>query len=608
LKLRAARADTAWMPSTARPRRLLATALLLSLTTVLGACGGGSDDGVGGGAVTSAGPAKTVAAAPSAFQAKSSLLKGADSAAGGAAVKDYAPTGEIIADSGFRPWSDGFAFENYGNDVGPVNLGPEQMENLFGAQVCLGGSGPDCQLIPAAQTWMDNQNEGMAGGHCEGFSITALRMQSKSLRAADYGADKPIDLAIVDNLPLQSTIAESFVYQFLPRVVRKRVEGTPTEVTQRLVDALNNGDERYTLGIYKPDYTGGHAITPFAVEDKGKGQYAILVYDNNFPGVTRAVEVDANKDSWRYVGGTNPKDLGQVYKGNASTGTLELDPTTPGEGQQPCPFCRGRKAGGDQAKGSLLPVDQRYTEITLTGDPRNHPHLIFSDDQGRRTGIVDGKMLREIPDVQVVKTYAISNWGGAPEPRFRLPEGADYTISVDGSDLTKTAKPTINLVGNGLVIDVEDITIAPGQVDEMALPGGYGITYLTNAKDGIAPNFFAGLVENGAAYNFAASAVGLKTGSTVSLLVEQKEKVVILDSTGSEGADGGNAVFILQLVKAGAKGKPAAWQNAGLELDGAAEEKAAFEYGTSPRRGKPLPIVLLDGNSDVTGTVVADPQ
>jgi hypothetical protein len=141
----------------------------------------------------------------------------------------------------------------------------------------------------------------------------------------------------------------------------------------------------------------------------------------------------------------------------------------------------------------------------------------------------------------------------------------------------------------------------------MALPGGYGITYQTNGDDGVAPNLFAGLVEDDAAYNFAATAVGLKKGSTVSLLVEQEEKVVILDSTGSEGEDGTNPVFILQLTKAGADGEVAQWQNAELELDGDAEEKAAFEYGESPTPGKPLPIILLDEKNEPFDDTEAKP-
>ena len=543
------------------------------------------------------------------FEVKSSLVQKGDSASEGGEAESYVPRGELVADSGFRPEVDGFAFENYGNDAGPQNLTPEDLEDLFGDQVCLSGTGEECELIPPAKEWMDNQNEGMAGGHCQGFSVTALRMYNEDLDQEDFGADTTAALEIVDNAPLQSSIAEHFVYQFLPPIVANRVKGTPSEVLDVLIDALNSGEELYTLGVYKPDLSGGHAITPFAVDDKGGGRFAILVYDNNFPGLTRAVEVDTNAETWSYVSGTNPDDLGQVYEGDAETQTLELDPTKPGDELQPCPFCSGEETAGEgeQEKGSVLAQDKQYTEITLGGDPRNHPHLVFTDDEGRRTGVVGGKMLQEIPDIEVVKTYATQNWEGAPEPRYRLPEGAEYQITVDGTDLEKTAKTDVDLVGNGLVIEIEDIEIEPGQKDEMALPGGYGITYQSNGDEGVAPNLFAGLVEDDAAYNFAASAVGLTKGSTISLLVEQEEKVVILDSTGSQGVDGENAVFILQLTKADADGNVLQWQNAELELDGAAEEKAGFEYDESPVPGEPLPLLRLDAGGDPIEELEAAP-
>ena len=97
-------------------------------------------------------------------------------------------------------------------------------------------------------------------------------------------------------------------------------------------------------------------------------------------------------------------------------------------------------------------------------------------------------------------------------------EGFEVTAVADAASAMAQAQAP----PDGLVIDIEDITIAPGQKDEMALPGGYGITYQSNSKDEVAPNLYAGLVEDDAAYNFAASAVGLKPGSTISLLVEQK--------------------------------------------------------------------------------------
>ena len=56
-----------------------------------------------------------------------------------------------------------------------------------------------------------------------------------------------------------------------------------------LTAALKSHNETYTFGFYKRDGTGGHATTPYAVEDKGGGQFAVLMYDNNYPLVTRVM-------------------------------------------------------------------------------------------------------------------------------------------------------------------------------------------------------------------------------------------------------------------------------------------------------------------------------
>ena len=60
-------------------------------------------------------------------------------------------------------------------------------------------------------------NNGMAGGHCEGFSMTALRFFSdnldhRRLRRATPRPTSPIE----GNEPLQGEIAEGFMYQVLP--------------------------------------------------------------------------------------------------------------------------------------------------------------------------------------------------------------------------------------------------------------------------------------------------------------------------------------------------------------------------------------------------------
>ena len=47
---------------------------------------------------------------------------------------------------------------------------------------------------------MENQNEGMAGGHCQGFSVAALRFYHELLDQEDYGAEQTSALDIIGNV------------------------------------------------------------------------------------------------------------------------------------------------------------------------------------------------------------------------------------------------------------------------------------------------------------------------------------------------------------------------------------------------------------------------
>lgn len=592
------------------PRLVLSLLLVLASGLVLAACGGGgkksADRGYSGRGYDRG--YKGPISGTKGFALKPSLVANGFSPSGLQTLSpSYQPTGKIVGDSGFRPQVDGFSFENYGNDGRPRNLGVAEMVDLFGRAVCIpGGSSSSCQLTPVARVWMENTNNAMAGGHCEGLSMTALRMFSGSLKASDFGAATPPQLSIRGNPALQSNLAETWAYQALPSVIENRLSGSPVAIAKFLAKALNEGNELYTLGIFKPDGTGGHAITPFAVEAKAGGDYAILVYDNNFPGATRAIQIDGQTDTWRFRGGVNPADPSELYVGNRQTRTLSLDPLSPALGVQACPFCKSGNAASDDTgkRGALV----EYAELALQGDPNNHPHLVFTDDQGRRTGVIRGKLVKEIPDVQVVGVAQTKTWASAPEPRYRMPEGRNYSITVDGTDLDRRARPKINLITNGLVIEVGDITIDPGQKDEMALPKGYGLTYQANGKKGEEPNIFAGLVSNGASYQFAASAVGVKPGSIISLVVDQPDNVAYVDSTGGKGQlDEGSAVYILQLTKVTADGKSSIWQRNDVVLNGDKREKAGFEYSKTAVPGKPLPFVLLNGDNSVKKVVLGKP-
>lgn len=574
------------MGAQAVARALAPFACVLALA--VGGCGGG-DEGLDGAQRSDRAKGEPAIGAVEAPAIQKSLLgDGATASAGDA--QSYTPKGEILADSGFRPERDGFSFENYGNDVEPENLTTASLQALFGDDVCIGGNGDDCRLTPAAKRWMQTENDRMDGGHCMGFSVAAIRMFTDKLAETDFGADTPAGLEIQGNTDLQSSIAEHWVYQDLPRIRAKTVDGTPTEVLQKLADALNSGKEDYTIGIFMADGTGGHAITPYAIEDRGDDRYAVLVYDNNFPGITRALVVDTANDTWRYVGGTNPKDTDEIYEGDAETQSMVLLPTSPGETLQPCPFCQGDDGEAGEGFGAAVGSKKSYSQITLNGDLENHPHLVLTDDKDRVTGIVDGEFVNEIPGVEVQQSFSVRNWEAGPEPSYLVPAGQDIGITIDGSNLKKKAKVTLDLISGGLVVSVEEIKIAPGQQDDVALSGdGHGLYYATDGTGEESPEFYAGVDDGDASYTFAAAALGIKRGATVGLLVDQESGTVLLDADGADTADGSKAWFAL-LVGKETPNATRMWGTDELRLSSTRKEGAYFNYRDTPKAGRPLEL------------------
>jgi hypothetical protein len=92
-------------------------------------------------------------------------------------------SGETAADLGFRPETDGFHFPNYGENytifkktggdieqvpMSPTNLTAVEMRRMFGDQVCANDA---CDLTPQVEKWMEEKNQSMRGGHCEGFAV-----------------------------------------------------------------------------------------------------------------------------------------------------------------------------------------------------------------------------------------------------------------------------------------------------------------------------------------------------------------------------------------------------------------------------------------------------
>jgi hypothetical protein len=521
---------------------------LIVVLVLLAACGG--DPAATTPPAASAPPASTgsgQSSAPTALAVEPATPEEAETAAdpirsddeesaGGEFGEGSADTsGEYVADIGFRPDADGFSFPNYG-DSGEVNLTADEVRRLFGDQVCTAVEGESCVLSPVAEQWMQVQNASMGGGHCEGMAVLSKLFYTGYASPNDFGAASVPELEIEGNEPLQREIAYWFITQATFPAREGIVEQTPSGVVNTLMTSLaagQEGGETYAIGIYKRDRTGGHAVTPYAVEDRGDGIYWIMVYDNNYPGAARAIEVDTNADTWRYSGSTNPDEPADEYEGDAETFTLELAPIQPRLGQQICPFCDEADLGAEgdeevrgQVKGQAPGAQTAYNEIWLDGDA----DLLITDMEGRSIGFRDGAFVNEIPGaISNANKFGVNVWDTNAEPVYYIPTDIDFTISIDGSRLDEPAESTVTMLGPGYALEVSDIVLDPGQVDTLDVaPDGSLLSYRTYSPE--TPVMLVAIETEESDYLFAVQGYELAEGEAVNLSLDTTEGWLSLDS------------------------------------------------------------------------------
>ena len=430
--------------------------------------------------------------------------------------------GDVIYDFGFNPTENGFSFENYGDETDTTNLTANELRRMFGDQVCSYMDGEDCVLTPPAEQWMEQINGDMAGGHCEGMAALSLMMYTGQVSPADFGGSTASDLDLNDEA-LQREIAYWWATQAVDPTASSVIRGTPMEIMET-VEQMDTNGETYTIGIYN-DRGEGHAITPFGVEDKGDGLYAILVYDNNYPGEVRELFIDSRDNSWTYETSINPEVESDVWSGNADSETLDLTPTSVRVNEQDCPFCDGY--GYSSTTGGFHAMQaQQFNQIFLDGDG----HILITDDNGNRLGYVDGKIINEIPGAKY-NAFRMAANGETPEPIYYIPAALDVTVEIDGSTLTEESLTDLVMIGAGFSIGVEGIYLEPGQIDTAYFyPTDQTLAYETQADE--SPNIVIG-VENPNAeadYYFEVQGADIQGGGIITVYLDTKAGDLLINA------------------------------------------------------------------------------
>ena len=205
------------------------------------------------------------------------------------------------------------------------------------------------------------------------------------------------------------------------------LELSPTALTEILLYDFaeaekGNPHTGFTIGIYSDQ--GGHAVTPYRVEEMAGG-YRIYIYDSNWPGEERWIDV--SKDgTWMYaLAATNPTEQSEAWSGGI--GTMELTPMRARSGPFTCSFC-------PQDDG-----EESGTMLTVAASGSKQMALKIETESGQRLGYYDGGFVNEIPGATY--RYLISGPSTSDPVLVFLPPGVE-TFSADVEEISVPEKDT----------------------------------------------------------------------------------------------------------------------------------------------------------------------
>ncbi len=325
----------------------------------------------------------------------------------------------VTASLDYKPESDGFSFENFGGGEAPAALTVNMVRRLYGDhQVCSEVVDNKCTPFPVVLQLISQANRSMAAGLCEGFAVLTLRLANDANKISEYQSVTDVAELAKDDPRLLSEIAYWYTTQFAFEVAEeaeKFLSMTPAEIAETLSEDFSRSETGssvgYTLGLYSD--AGGHAVTPYKVDQITDKQWRIYIYDSNHPSQERWIDIEDER--WSYnLAALNPQDTSSGWSG--STGTMELTPMTSRKGPFTCPFC---PQDNKTKSGTLLTV-------ATSGEEQLGLQIV--DGKNNRLGWFDGEFINEIPGSSY--RYLISRGTADPVLVYLPPEVETYDADV----------------------------------------------------------------------------------------------------------------------------------------------------------------------------------
>lgn len=466
--------------------------------------------------------------------------------------------GRMVADLGFRPNQDGFGFENYGGEYPreQSDLYVEDLIRMFGEQaVCAGYQNGECQVAPGALEWADRANQASNSGHCEGLAVLSLRMFMGKESARQFGDTRAFALKF-NNQDLQRAIMYYFAMQTADPVWSAKnagVAGTPSQVLDDIIAGIQQRDPPViAIRHYLPNGDReGHAVAPYAVEDRGSGLYYVWIYDNNYPGQERYIEVDRNANTWKYaMAAVNPNEDPDPWSGGAADHTFGAARLSVRDRQAVCEWCN---------------QSDSMTQLTLLGGG----DMRVTNSQGQVIGFVDGKFVNEIPGAQ---PFFVDGGLGKPSvPIYLIPAADTYDMVLDGSNLNATTDSQLFVFGGGKSLNIDNITLARGESNALTLDGNLDTVRYDpeSAEDSSITLTVDGAEDD---YYFAFGDLNIDAGESLTFTFDETDGTLALDSDNGAADD----TFDLTLKRVGDNGTHI-YENS--DIDFGDEDTEYLDYG-----------------------------
>lgn len=257
------------------------------------------------------------------------------------------------------PAIDGFSFGNFTAADSGEQFDVGDLKSMYGAgtDVCLYGDAVGCVPTAEAAAYARMVNMARSAGHCEGLVV----------RAAELFAQTPE--TPTSRLSNSGEVTHGIIRKFATQLhgeVRREAESWSSrslaEIVGRLRESLRGGRVEYTMGLYTQ--SGGHTVLPYAMRDFADGTTRLSVYDPNWPGAERFVDINAAEGRWTFsFDATDPLRDERPWTG--ARGTIDLVSLS-GRVEDGCPFCGDKP---DDAGSTLLirSTDNDWNVTTRNG-------------------------------------------------------------------------------------------------------------------------------------------------------------------------------------------------------------------------------------------------